>query len=112
MSNLEIGLPDGAEDFVGADAQELERMRSDLLSKFKRHGCQLVMPSLIEFSESLGGKMNASLKDFAYSFSDESSSSEIAVRPDISQQIARIDTQLGNKRKSKILLLRRNFKKN
>ena len=41
MSNLEIGLPDGAEDFVGADAQELERMRSDLLSKFKRHGCLL-----------------------------------------------------------------------
>ena len=101
MSNLEIGLPDGAEDFVGADAQELERMRSDLLSKFKRHGCQLVMPSLIEFSESLGGKMNESLKDFAYSFSDESSSSEIAVRPDISQQIARIDTQLGNKENQK-----------
>ena len=73
---------------MGADAQELERMRSDLLSKFKRHGCQLVMPSLIEFSESLGGKMNESLKDFAYSFSDESSSSEIAVRPDISRDIS------------------------
>ena len=69
MSNLETGLPDGAEDFIGADAEELERIRNYLLSKFKRHGCQLVMPSLIEFSESLGGKMNASLKDFAYSFS-------------------------------------------
>ena len=112
MSNLETGLPDGAEDFIGADAEELERIRNYLLSKFKRYGCQLVMPSLIEFSESLGGKMNASLKDFAYSFSDDSSSSEISVRPDISQQIARIDTQLGNKKKSKILLLRRNFKKN
>ena len=95
MSNLETGLPDGAEDFIGADAEELERIRNYLLSKFKRHGCQLVMPSLIEFSERLGGKMNASLKDFAYSFSDDSSSSEISVRPDISQQIARIDTQIG-----------------
>ena len=98
MSNLETGLPDGAEDFIGADAEELERIRNYLLSKFKRHGCQLVMPSLIEFSESLGGKMNASLKDFAYSFSDDSSSSEISVRPDISQQIARIDTQIGIKK--------------
>ena len=25
MSNLETGLPDGAEDFIGADAEELER---------------------------------------------------------------------------------------
>ena len=98
MSNLETGLPDGAEDFIGADAEELERIRNYLLSKFKRHGCQLVSPSLIEFSESLGGKMNASLKDFAYSFSDDSSSSEISVRPDISQQIARIDTQIGIKK--------------
>ncbi len=98
MSNLETGLPDGAEDFIGADAEELERIRNYLLSKFKRHGCQLVMPSLIEFSESLGGKMNASLKDFAYSFSDDSSSSEISVRPDMSQQIARIDTQIGIKK--------------
>ena len=98
MSNLETGLPDGAEDFIGADAEELERIRNYLLSKFKRYGCQLVMPSLIEFSESLGGKMNASLKDFAYSFSDDSSSSEISVRPDISQQIARIDTQIGIKK--------------
>ena len=101
MSNLETGLPDGAEDFIGADAEELERIRNYLLSKFKRHGCQLVMPSLIEFSESLGGKMNASLKDFAYSFSDDSSSSEISVRPDISQQIARIDTQIGIKKTQK-----------
>ena len=101
MSNLETGLPDGAEDFIGADAEELERIRNYLLSKFKRHGCQLVMPSLIEFSESLGGKMNASLKDFAYSFSDDSSSSEISVRPDMSQQIARIDTQIGIKKTQK-----------
>ena len=101
MSNLETGLPDGAEDFIGADAEELERIRNYLLSKFKRYGCQLVMPSLIEFSESLGGKMNASLKDFAYSFSDDSSSSEISVRPDISQQIARIDTQVGIKKTQK-----------
>ena len=101
MSNLETGLPDGAEDFIGADAEELERIRNYLLSKFKRHGCQLVSPSLIEFSESLGGKMNASLKDFAYSFSDDSSSSEISVRPDMSQQIARIDTQIGIKKTQK-----------
>ena len=101
MSNLETGLPDGAEDFIGADAEELERIRNYLLSKFKRYGCQLVMPSLIEFSESLGGKMNASLKDFAYSFSDDSSSSDISVRPDMSQQIARIDTQIGIKKTQK-----------
>ena len=35
--------------------------------------------------------INSELKKRAYTFSDDSSSSEIAIRPDISQQIARID---------------------
>ena len=100
MSTSNSGLPDGTEDFVGVKAKELENLRSIFLNYFYKNNCELVIPSLIEFSEVIGGNANASLKDYAYSFSDENLKN-ISIRPDISQQIARIDLQQGTKNKKK-----------
>ena len=52
---------------------------------------QLTYPSLIEFADAIGGEQNTSLRDSAFTFFDDLSSNELAIRPDISQQIARID---------------------
>ena len=100
MSTSNYGLPDGTEDFVGIKAKELEKLRSLFLNYFYKNNCELVIPSLIEFSEVIGGNANESLKDYAYSFSDENLKN-ISIRPDISQQIARIDLQQGAKGKRK-----------
>tara|TARA_B100000579_G_scaffold265439_1_gene218864 strand:- start:722 stop:1675 length:954 start_codon:yes stop_codon:yes gene_type:complete len=100
MSTFNSGLPDGTEDFVGVKAKELEKLRTVFLNYFNKNNCELVIPSLIEFSEVIGGDANASLKDYAYSFSDENLKN-ISIRPDISQQIARIDLQQGTKDKKK-----------
>ena len=100
MSPSNSGLPDGTEDFVGVKAEELEKLRSLFLNFFFKNNCELVVPSLIEFSEIIGGDFNESLKDYAYSFSDENLK-DISIRPDISQQIARIDLQQGTKDKKK-----------
>ncbi len=100
MSTFNSGLPDGTEDFVGVKAKELEKLRTLFLNYFNKNNCELVIPSLIEFSEVIGGDANASLKDYAYSFSDENLKN-ISIRPDISQQIARIDLQQGTKDKKK-----------
>mgnify|MGYP006226457519 FL=1 len=100
MSSSNSGLPDGTEDFVGVKAEELEQLRSLFLNFFYKNNCELVVPSLIEFSEIIGGDFNESLRDYAYSFSDENLKN-ISIRPDISQQIARIDLQQGAKDKKK-----------
>ena len=100
MSASNLGLPDGAEDFVGVKAEELEKLRFLFLNQFYKNNCELVIPSLIEFSEIMGGNANASLRDYVYSFSDENLK-DISIRPDISQQIARIDLQQGTKDKKK-----------
>ena len=84
MSTSNYGLPDGTEDFVGIKAKELEKLRSLFLNYFYKNNCELVIPSLIEFSEVIGGNSNESLKDYAYSFSDENLKN-ISIRPDISQ---------------------------
>ena len=100
MSSSNSALPDGTEDFVGIKAEELEKLRSLFLDFFYKNNCELVVPSLIEFSEIIGGNFNESLRDYAYSFSDENLKN-ISIRPDISQQIARIDLQQGSKDKKK-----------
>ena len=100
MSSSNSGLPDGTEDFLGVKAEELENLRSLFLNFFYKNNCELVVPSLIEFSEIIGGNFNESLRDYAYSFSDENLK-DISIRPDISQQIARIDLQQGTKEKKK-----------
>ena len=100
MSSSNSGLPDGTEDFVGVKAEELEKLRSLFLNFFYKNNCELVVPSLIEFSEIIGGNFNESLRDYAYSFSDENLKN-ISIRPDISQQIARIDLQQDTKDKKK-----------
>ena len=100
MSASNLGLPDGTEDFVGVKAEELEKLRSLFLNFFYKNNCELVVPSLVEFSEIIGGNFNESLRDYAYSFSDENLKN-ISIRPDISQQIARIDFQQGTKDKKK-----------
>ena len=69
MSSSNSGLPDGTEDFVGIKAEELENLRSLFLDIFYKNNCKLVVPSLIEFSEIIGGYFNDSLRDYAYSFS-------------------------------------------
>jgi ATP phosphoribosyltransferase regulatory subunit len=100
MSSSNSGLPDGTEDFLGVKAEELEKLRSLFLNFFYKNNCELVVPSLIEFSEIIGGNFNESLRDYAYSFSDENLK-DISIRPDISQQIARIDLQQCTKEKKK-----------
>ncbi len=100
MSTSNSGLPDGAEDFVGVKAQELEKLRIQFLNYFYKNNYELVIPSLIEFSDAIGGNANDSLKDYVYSFSDENLK-DISIRPDISQQIARIDLQQASKNKKK-----------
>ncbi len=91
MTSGSLNLPGGAEDILSERALELENLRRALIDLYSQKGFSLVYPSIIEYADAIGGEVNSELKKRAYTFSDDSSSSEIAIRPDISQQIARID---------------------
>ena len=96
MTSGSFNLPGGAEDILSDRAHELENLRRSLIDFYSQKGFSLVYPSIIEFADSIGGEVNSELKKRAYTFSDDSSS-EIAIRPDISQQIARIDQTNNSK---------------
>ena len=91
MPSNSSNLPDGVEDLTAPDSLELETLRRSLIDFYQSKSFQLTYPSLIEFADAIGGEQNTSLRDTAFTFFDDLSSNELAIRPDISQQIARID---------------------
>lgn len=91
MPSNSSNLPDGVEDLTAPDSLELETLRRSLIDFYQSKSFQLTYPSLIEFADAIGGEQNTSLRDSAFTFFDDLSSNELAIRPDISQQIARID---------------------
>lgn len=91
MPSNSSNLPDGVEDLTAPNSLELETLRRSLIDFYQSKSFQLTYPSLIEFADAIGGEQNTSLRDSAFTFFDDLSSNELAIRPDISQQIARID---------------------
>ena len=91
MSIKSSNLPDGVEDITSVEARELESLKRSLLDYYQSENFQLTYPSLIEFADTIGGDQNESIKDSAFTFSDDLSTNKLIIRPDISQQIARID---------------------
>ena len=91
MPTNSSNLPDGVEDITAPDSLELETLRRSLIDFYQTKNFQLTYPSLVEFADAIGGEQNTSLRDSAFTFFDDLSLNELAIRPDISQQIARID---------------------
>ena len=91
MTSGYFNLPGGVEDILSGRALELENLRRTLIDLYSQKGFSLVYPSIIEFADAIGGEENSELKKRSFTFSDNSISGDIAIRPDISQQIARID---------------------
>ena len=111
MSASLFNLPGGVEDILSDRANDLENLRRSLIDLYSQKGFSLVYPSIIEFADAIGGEVNSELKKRAFTFSDNSTPNEIAIRPDISQQIARIDQTNDSEETKKILLCRRSDKK-
>ena len=91
MPTNSSNLPDGVEDITAPNSLELEMLRRSLIDFYQTKSFQLTYPSLVEFADAIGGEQNTSLRDSAFTFFDDLSSNELAIRPDISQQVARID---------------------
>jgi ATP phosphoribosyltransferase regulatory subunit len=84
-------LPEGIEELLPADARRVEQLRRELLDLFDRWGYELVLPPLIEYAESLLVGLGRDLDLHTFKLTDQLSGRTLAVRPDITPQVARID---------------------
>lgn len=84
-------LPDGVEEVLPAQAASVERLRRQLLDLFRSWGYQLVIPPLMEFTESLLIGMSADIDLLTFRMTDQVSGRTLGIRADITPQVARID---------------------
>jgi ATP phosphoribosyltransferase regulatory subunit len=85
-----ISLPQGVRDILPEEAREIEAIEGAILPVFEGHGFARVITPALEYLDVLSLGMGAELNEQAVRFIDPSSGRVIAIRPDITAQIARI----------------------
>ena len=90
-------LPEYIQDMLPEEAWRVEQMRAAFLDLLRKSGYQLVVPPLLEYAESLliDGSEDMDLRSFK--LVDQLSGRTLALRADITPQVARIDAHLLNR---------------
>ena len=83
-------LPAGLRDLLPPDAGAEAALAEGLLAAFAAHGYERVKPPLVEFEESLLSGAGAGLADQTFRLMDPASHRMMAVRSDLTPQVARI----------------------
>jgi ATP phosphoribosyltransferase regulatory subunit len=91
-------LPEHIDDILPAEAMRIELLRRSILDLFFRNRYQLVIPPLIEFTDSLLTGTGHDLDLRTFKLVDQLSGKMMGVRADITPQVARIDAHLLNRR--------------
>jgi len=90
-------LPEFIEDILPAEAMRIEKLRRRILDLFFEHGYELVMPPLIEYTDSLLTGTGHDLELRTFKVVDQLSGRMMGLRADITPQVARIDAHLLNR---------------
>jgi ATP phosphoribosyltransferase regulatory subunit len=89
-------LPEYVDDMLPDEAWGIERMRAQFLDLMRMSGYQLVAPPLLEYAESLLIDGSADMDLRTFKLVDQLSGRTLALRADITPQVARIDAHLLN----------------
>ncbi len=84
-------LPDGVEEILPADAEHIEQLRRRLLNLYHSWGYDLVIPPLLEYTDSLLIGLGRDLDLLTFKVTDQLSGRTLGIRADITPQTARMD---------------------
>ena len=84
-------LPNGIDELLPEQAGRVEDCRRLLLNTCASWGYEYVVPPLVEFTDSLHVGLGADLELLSCKFTDHETGKTLAVRADITPQVARID---------------------
>ena len=90
MTKTDDLLPIGLEDRLPAEARAITAAMRDALGAMDSHGYDRVSPPLVEFEQSLAGRMDGHSTRRQFRFVDPASLRTLALRSDITPQIGRI----------------------
>ncbi|HQS58506.1 MAG: ATP phosphoribosyltransferase regulatory subunit [Gallionellales bacterium 35-53-114] len=89
-------LPEYIQDMLPEEAWRIEAMRSKVIELLRLSGYQLVVPPLLEYEESLLISDSQDMDVRTFKLVDQLSGRTMALRADITPQVARIDAHLLN----------------
>jgi ATP phosphoribosyltransferase regulatory subunit len=104
MNNERWLLPEGIEELLPPQAQQLETLRRALLDLFNRWGYELVIPPLVEYLDSLLIGNGNDLDIQTFKLTDQLNGRLMGVRADITPQVARIDAHRMSERDGPVRL--------
>lgn len=90
-------LPEYIQDMLPDEAWRVEQMRAQILDLLRKSGYQLVAPPLLEYAESLLIDGSADMDLRTFKLVDQLSGRTLALRADITPQVARVDAHLLNR---------------
>jgi ATP phosphoribosyltransferase regulatory subunit len=90
-------LPEYIDDILPAEAMRIEMLRRSILDLFFSRHYELVMPPLIEYTDSLLTGTGHDLELRTFKVVDQLSGRMMGLRADITPQVARIDAHLLNR---------------
>lgn len=85
-----ISLPQGVRDILPEETARITAVETAILAVFERFGFSRVITPLLEYVDTLSLGMGGGLKDRVLKFIDPSTGRVVAIRPDITPQIARV----------------------
>jgi ATP phosphoribosyltransferase regulatory subunit len=91
-------LPEYIEDILPAEAMRIEKLRRAILDLFFARDYELVMPPLMEYTDSLLTGTGHDLELRTFKVVDQLSGRMMGLRADITPQVARIDAHLLNRK--------------
>ncbi len=91
-------LPEYIEDILPAEALRVERLRRAILDLFLKKKYELVIPPLLEYTDSLLTGTGHDLELRTFKVVDQLSGRMMGLRADITPQVARIDAHLLNRK--------------
>lgn len=90
-------LPENIADVLPSEARKIEELRRLMLDNFRLYGYELVMPPLLEYSESLLAGAGQDTEAKTFKVIDPLSGRLLGLRADMTTQVARIDAHLLNR---------------
>lgn len=87
---MNISLPAGVKDSLPDEAEKIERIENSILSVLEKRGFKRVITPFLEYLDVLSIGLGTELRDRVFKFIDPASGRVVAVRPDITPQIARV----------------------
>lgn len=91
-------LPESVADVLPSEARRIEELRRIVLDRFRVYGYELVMPPILEYTESLLSNADSSLDLQTFKLLDQASGRMLGLRADTTPQVARIDAHILNRK--------------